>query len=118
MPANLGQRVPPCLLVSDMRRTLDFYAEVLGFTQTGYYPLESDPTRTEVRRDGIALDLYTEPVHIQDAEPKFTGGSTSFRMISIPLWKSCAEKPPLPGDLRKQNTACARSQYATRTGTS
>lgn len=74
MPTNLGQRVLPCLLVSDMRRTLDFYTEVLGFTQTGYYPIESEPIRTEVRRDGIAFVLYTEPVHIQDAEPKFTGG--------------------------------------------
>ena len=36
------------------RRSLDFYTHVLGFTQTGYYPIESDPIRTEVRRDDVA----------------------------------------------------------------
>jgi catechol 2,3-dioxygenase-like lactoylglutathione lyase family enzyme len=60
MPVDLGHRILPCLLVTDMRRTLDFYIEVLGFTQTGYYPIESDPIRTEVRRDGVALLFYTE----------------------------------------------------------
>jgi uncharacterized glyoxalase superfamily protein PhnB len=74
MPTNLGNRVVPCLLVSNIRRALEFYIETLGFTQTGYYPIESEPTRTEVRRDGIAIVLYTDAVHIQDAESKFTGG--------------------------------------------
>jgi catechol 2,3-dioxygenase-like lactoylglutathione lyase family enzyme len=60
MPVNLGQRILPCLLVADMRATLDFYVDVLGFTQTGYYPIESDPIRTEVRRDGVAIVFYTE----------------------------------------------------------
>jgi catechol 2,3-dioxygenase-like lactoylglutathione lyase family enzyme len=73
MPTHLGHRVLPCLLVSDMRRSLDFYLEALGFTQTGYYPIESEPTRTEVRRDDIAIILYTEPVHARDQAPSFTG---------------------------------------------
>jgi catechol 2,3-dioxygenase-like lactoylglutathione lyase family enzyme len=73
MPTNLGRRVLPCLLVSDMRRSLNFYLRVLGFTQTGYYPIESEPTRTEVRRDDVAIILYTEPVHGRDSPPAFTG---------------------------------------------
>ena len=60
MPTNLGHRVLPCLLVTDMRRSLDFYVRVLGFTQTGYYPIESNPIRTEVRRDDVAIVLFTE----------------------------------------------------------
>lgn len=60
MPVNLGNRLLPCLLVADMRQTLDFYVDVLGFTQTGYWPIESDPVRTEVRRDGVAIVFYTE----------------------------------------------------------
>src|SRR4051794_31990639 len=63
MPVNLGHRVLPCLLVKDMRQTLDFYISVLGFTQTGYYPIESDPVRTEVRRDNVALIFFTESIH-------------------------------------------------------
>lgn len=74
MAANLGNRVLPCLLVSDMRRSLDFYIDVLGFTQTGYYPIESEPIRTEVRRDGVAIILYTETIHAEDQAPRFTGG--------------------------------------------
>ena len=73
MPTNLGNRVLPCLLVADMRRSLDFYREVLGFTQTGYYPIESEPVRTEVRRDGVAIILYTESIHGTDQQPAFTG---------------------------------------------
>ena len=73
MPTNLGHRVLPCLLVSDMRRSLDFYLETLRFTQTGYYPIESEPIRTEVRRDGVAIILYTEAVHVRDETPTFTG---------------------------------------------
>ena len=73
MPTNLGHRVLPCLLVSDMRRSLDFYLEVLGYTQTGYYPIESEPNRTEVRRDDVAIILYTEQIHGSDRSPTFTG---------------------------------------------
>lgn len=74
MAINLGTRVLPCLLVSDMRRSLDFYVGTLGFTQTGYYPIESEPIRTEVRRDGVAIVLYTETMHAADQPPAFTGG--------------------------------------------
>jgi catechol 2,3-dioxygenase-like lactoylglutathione lyase family enzyme len=73
MPTNLGHRVLPCLLVSDMRRSLDFYLEVLGFTQTGYYPIESDPIRTEVRRDDVAIVLFTESTHGLAETAAFTG---------------------------------------------
>ena len=47
MSVELGQRLLPCLLTADMRRTLDFYIGVLGFTQTGYYPIESEPIRCD-----------------------------------------------------------------------
>jgi catechol 2,3-dioxygenase-like lactoylglutathione lyase family enzyme len=73
MPTHLGHRVLPCLLVTDMRRSLEFYLETLGFTQTGYYPIESEPIRTEVRRDDIAIILYTEPVHARAETPSFSG---------------------------------------------
>jgi catechol 2,3-dioxygenase-like lactoylglutathione lyase family enzyme len=73
MPTHLGQRILPALLVSDMRRALDFYRGVLGFTQTGYYPIESNPIRTEVRRDGVAIILYTEAFLRDDDRPKFSG---------------------------------------------
>jgi catechol 2,3-dioxygenase-like lactoylglutathione lyase family enzyme len=56
-----------------MRRSLDFYLDVLGFAQTGYYPIESEPIRTEVRRDDVAIILYTEPVRGSDQPPAFTG---------------------------------------------
>jgi catechol 2,3-dioxygenase-like lactoylglutathione lyase family enzyme len=73
MPINLGHRVLPCLLVSDMRRALDFYIGVLGFTQTGYYPIESNPIRTEVRRDGVAIILYSEGYQAHESAPAFSG---------------------------------------------
>jgi hypothetical protein len=56
-----------------MRRSLGFYLEVLGYTQTGYYPIESEPTRTEVRRDDVAIILYTESIRASDQPPAFTG---------------------------------------------
>jgi catechol 2,3-dioxygenase-like lactoylglutathione lyase family enzyme len=71
---NLGRRILPCLLVSDMRKSLDFYIGVLHFTQTGYYPIESEPIRTEVRRDDVAIILYTEATRTGDMTPTLTGG--------------------------------------------
>jgi catechol 2,3-dioxygenase-like lactoylglutathione lyase family enzyme len=73
MPTNLGHRVLPALLVTDMRKTLDFYVDRLGFVQTGYYPIESDPIRTEVRRDGVAIILFTEAMRLAGETPTFTG---------------------------------------------
>jgi catechol 2,3-dioxygenase-like lactoylglutathione lyase family enzyme len=73
MPADLGHRVLPCLLTSDMRRTLDFYVDRLGFTQTGYYPIESAPIRTEVRRDDVALIFVTEAAHNLGEKPMLSG---------------------------------------------
>jgi catechol 2,3-dioxygenase-like lactoylglutathione lyase family enzyme len=73
MPAKLGHRVLPCLLTADMRRTLDFYVDTLGFTQTGYYPIESEPIRTEVRRDDVALVFFTEAAHNLGEIPLFSG---------------------------------------------
>ena len=73
MRANFGNRVVPCLLVADMRETLDFYVKILGFTQTGYYSIESEPVRTEVRRDGVAIYLFSDAKHIPDQCPTFSG---------------------------------------------
>jgi catechol 2,3-dioxygenase-like lactoylglutathione lyase family enzyme len=73
MPVNLGTRILPCLLVSDIRRTLDFYVEVLGFVQTGYFPIESHPIRTEVRRDGVAIIFFTESVRGLAESPAQSG---------------------------------------------
>jgi catechol 2,3-dioxygenase-like lactoylglutathione lyase family enzyme len=73
MPTNLGRRILPCLLVADMRETLAFYVERLGFVQTGYYPIESNPIRTEVRRDDVAIILFTEAAYAQADAPSFSG---------------------------------------------
>jgi uncharacterized glyoxalase superfamily protein PhnB len=56
-----------------MRSSLDFYTDVLGFTQTGYYPIESNPVRTEVRRDGVAIVLYSESIRRHDDVATFSG---------------------------------------------
>jgi catechol 2,3-dioxygenase-like lactoylglutathione lyase family enzyme len=73
MSTNLGHRVVPCLFVGDMRESLDFYIGVLGFTQTGYYPIESNPIRTEVRRDDVAIVLFSEARHMDVSKPVFSG---------------------------------------------
>ena len=94
MPTNLGHRVLPCLLVSDMRRSLDFYVGVLGFTQTGYYPIESEPIRTEVRRDDVAIILFTESAHAADETPSFTGALYIFPESIDSLADELREKVP------------------------
>ena len=73
MAVNLGHRVLPCLLTTDMRRTLEFYVDQLGFTQTGYWPIESDPIRTEVRRDGVAIVFVSESLRDLGEVPTFSG---------------------------------------------
>jgi lactoylglutathione lyase len=73
MPVNFGRRILPCLFTSDMRRTLEFYVDVLGFTQTGYYPIASHPIRTEVRRDDVALIFYSEGRQTSPEAASFSG---------------------------------------------
>jgi catechol 2,3-dioxygenase-like lactoylglutathione lyase family enzyme len=73
MAVNIGRRCVPSLLVSDMRRTLEFYIEKLGFTQTAFYPIESDPEWTEVRRDDVAIHFYTEAPHATKYSPVCSG---------------------------------------------
>jgi uncharacterized glyoxalase superfamily protein PhnB len=73
MAANIGNRVVPCLFVADMRASLDFYIDVLGFTQTGYYPIASAPVRTEIRRDGVAIVLFSVGGHIEAESPALSG---------------------------------------------
>jgi len=73
MAVNLGGRVVPSLLTSDMRRTIEFYVEKLGFTQTGYYPIESDPEWTELRRDDVAIHFYTESLYSTRSAPVCSG---------------------------------------------
>jgi len=94
MGTNLGRRVLPCLQVSDMRRSLDFYLEILKFTQTGYYPIESEPVRTEVRRDEVAIILYTEAIHGRDLAPTFTGALYVFPEDIDPLAEELRGKVP------------------------
>jgi len=78
MAVNLGHRVLPCLLVSDMRRALDFYVDQLGFVQTGYWPIESNPIRTEVRRDDVAIVLITESFRNLGDTPALSGALCLF----------------------------------------
>lgn len=73
MAVNLGNRVVPALLVANMHESLEFYQAKLGFRQTGYYPIESTPVWTEIRRDGAALHLFTESPHGAFDAPTFSG---------------------------------------------
>ena len=73
MPTSSPRRVLPCLFTSDMRATLDFYTRVLGFTQTGYFPIASDPVQTEVRRDEAAFIFFTDLPHFQGETPACSG---------------------------------------------
>ena len=73
MAVNMGHRIVPSLLVDDMRRTIEFYVEKLGFTQTGYYPIESDPEWTELRRDDVAIHFYTDAPHATRYSPGCSG---------------------------------------------
>jgi len=82
------------VLVDDPIKAFKFYTEVLGFTQTGYYPIESQPVRTEIRRDGVAIVLYTEAVHVDDSTPKFTGGLYIFPENVDSLARELRDKVP------------------------
>jgi uncharacterized glyoxalase superfamily protein PhnB len=78
MAVNLGHRVLPCLTVADMRSSLEFYIDRLGFCQTGYWPIQSNPIRTEVRRDDVAIVLIAESFRDLGDTPAFTGALYMF----------------------------------------
>ena len=70
---SMGRRVVPSLLARDVRETIDFYQDVLGFTLTGKWPDEVDPKWVELSRDDVALQFFAEaPVGIPK-EPIMSG---------------------------------------------
>ena len=73
MAVKLGGRVVPSLFVTSMHEALDFYINKLGFEQTGYYPIESEPEWTEVRRDDAILHLFTDFPHGSYEAPMLSG---------------------------------------------
>ncbi len=70
--STLGNRLVPSLLVRDLRETLEFYA-LLGCESraANFDPVSS--TWAEVSRDGITLQLYTEPPHGTPDSPVMSG---------------------------------------------
>jgi catechol 2,3-dioxygenase-like lactoylglutathione lyase family enzyme len=112
MPINLGHRVLPCFFVSDMQRSLEFYLEKLGFTQTGYYPIESEPLRTEVRRDGVAIILYSEARRGEEKAPSFTGGLYIFPENVDKLADELRSRVPLAWG--PENTEAGLREFAIR----
>lgn len=70
--ATLTARVVPSLLVREMTATLDFYRR-LGFQLTGRSHDTEPPTWAEVRRDGIALQFFSDPPHGTPACPVLSG---------------------------------------------
>ena len=69
---DLGRRVVPSLLVSDMSETLSFYA-ALGFEKTGSWGEGDQESWAEVTRDGVVLQLYTDAPVGTPATPVFSG---------------------------------------------
>jgi catechol 2,3-dioxygenase-like lactoylglutathione lyase family enzyme len=112
MPTNLGNRVLPCFLVSNMRRSLEFYIERLGFTQTAYYPIESDPIRAEVRRDGVAIVLFSDPRRIEVEKPMMSGGIYIFPESVDKLSDELRGKVPFISEPR--NTELDLREFAIR----
>lgn len=73
MAVDFGSRVVPALLVANMHEAIEFYTQKLGFQQTGYWPIESDPEWTELRRDGAAVHLFIDSPHGSPDTPTFSG---------------------------------------------
>ena len=91
---------------------------MLGFTQTGYYPIASEPIRTEVRRDDVAIILYTEAIHAADRPPAFTGALYIFPENIDRLADELRGKVPFawgPEDNRVRTSANSPSAIRTAT---
>jgi uncharacterized glyoxalase superfamily protein PhnB len=59
--ASLGNRVVPSLLARDLKQTLHFYQDVLGFRVSGTYPDSENPCWAEVSRDGVDIMFHNAP---------------------------------------------------------
>lgn len=56
------KQITPRLPVADLRRSIAFYTEVLGFQVDLAWPA-AQPTFCILQRDGVALGLYVPNVH-------------------------------------------------------
>ncbi len=69
---RLNQRLVPALLVNSLPETLAFYRK-LGFEVSGYHPDRQNATCAEVGRDGVSLQVHTEPSRGTPQQPVCSG---------------------------------------------
>src|SRR5206468_1859719 len=64
-------KLTPMFRVRDVRQTIDFYTQVLGFTLAGLWP-DEQPTWCCFHRDDVEIMFYADDEH-GPADPKLTG---------------------------------------------
>src|SRR5690606_32446380 len=88
----------PLLQVFDMRRSLAFYRDVLGFTVVASSDPEDDPDWVLLRRDGIALMLNT--MYERDERPAVPPRTRTAAHRDMGLYCPCRDRDAAYGHLQ------------------
>lgn len=85
----------PMLEASDLRETIRFYTEVLGFTRQAVYPDAESMIWASLTKDDIDLMFTARNDHSTSAEPTLTG-SLYFATDSVDeIWEALKDRGAL-----------------------
>ena len=82
----------PMLETDDLRQTIAFYTDLLGFEILGIYPDEENPVWTSFGRDDVRVMFTVRNAHSTVAKPTMTG-SLYFRPDNVDeVWELVRER--------------------------
>ena len=80
----------PILWVDDVRATIDWYVETLGFTETAY---REDLQWGEVEKDAVAIMFSKPNEHVEYNRPSFSGSLYMMIDDADSLWQFLKDTP-------------------------
>jgi len=82
----------PMLETDDLRQTIKFYTELLGFTCESLYPDAENPIWTSLRRDEVVIMFTTRNAHSTITRPTMTGSLYIYPDNVDEVWELLKDK--------------------------
>ncbi|MDQ4121360.1 MAG: VOC family protein [Acidobacteriota bacterium] len=82
----------PVLETKDVKRTIEFYVEVLGFKQAGVIPNKENPTWTTLYKDSVYIMFARRNEHSTIPRPLMSGSLYLYTDNVDQLWNELKDK--------------------------
>ncbi|MEZ5344833.1 MAG: VOC family protein [Pyrinomonadaceae bacterium] len=82
------QDLIPMLETANLRESIEFYEQKIGFTVQGVYPDEKEPCWASLRKDDVVLMLSGRNEHSKHKDTVFTGSLYFYPDDVDEMWES------------------------------